>query len=110
MFPGKYRSDSYSPPKIVSIKAIVLRKVTLIQPAGGHGDFDLQEESLARMIEKMYLFKTLKALILTSGHPQKVQENKQCSMQSSNKAISKGNLRLCVYKELHFVSLWYCHV
>ena len=70
----------------------------LIQLAGGHGDFDLLEESLARMIERMYLFKTLKALILTSAHPHKVQENKQCSMQSSNKAISKGNLRLCVYK------------
>ena len=81
-----------------SRKAIVLRKVTLIQLAGGHGDFDLLEESLARMIERIYLFKTLKTLIWTSAHPHKVQENKQCGMQGSNNAISKGNLCLCVYK------------
>ena len=50
------------------------------------------------MIERMHLFKTLKALILTSAQPQKVKEDKQCSMESSNKAISKENLHLCVYK------------
>ena len=36
--------------------------------------------------------------MLTSAHPHKIQENKQCSMESSNIAASKGNLRLFVYK------------
>ena len=40
----------------------------------------------------------VKALILKSVHQRKVQENKHCSMQSSNNASSKGNLRLCVHK------------
>ena len=33
--------------------------------------------SLARITERTYLYKTLKALMLTSADPQKVQENKQ---------------------------------
>ena len=41
--------------RLFSWKAIVLRKVTLIQPAGGHGDFDFSKESLARIL-KEYIF------------------------------------------------------
>ena len=48
------------------------------------------------MIERMYLYKILKALILTSAHQQEVQGNKQCNIQSSNKAISKGNLAMSI--------------
>ena len=34
--------------------------------------------------------------MLTSAHQLKVQENKQCNIQSSNKAIFKGNLGISI--------------
>ena len=34
--------------------------------------------------------------MLTSAHQHKVQENKQCNIQSSNKAIFKGNLGISI--------------